>query len=229
MGVAPPQGEGMSRSATKSQISLGNRGWPLSFSGTFSTIPPLTKSCVADRSPTPVSSLRCELDKPGNQRNMVPRTAFRDPMPGRPSPFFRALALTLTLAVASVASLPTAALSRSSAAETAATSSGQEIVEALTNVVALSALPVQAQDVHRRIHAGGPFRYEKDGTVFGNRERLLPRRPRGFYREYTVPTPGARNRGARRIVCGGKEVQEPETCFYTRDHYASFQLIDPKR
>lgn len=94
--------------------------------------------------------------------------------------------------------------------------------------VALSELPVQAQDVHRRIHLGGPFRYDKDGSVFGNRERLLPRRPRGFYREYTVPTPGERDRGARRIVCGGKEVRQPETCFYTRDHYGSFQQIDPR-
>ncbi len=98
-----------------------------------------------------------------------------------------------------------------------------------TEVVGLSQLPRQAQDVHQRILAGGPFRYEKDGTVFGNRERLLPREPRGFYREYTVPTPGARNRGARRIVCGGKVVQMPETCFYTADHYQSFSRIDPSR
>lgn len=97
-----------------------------------------------------------------------------------------------------------------------------------TEAVALSALPSQAQDVYQRIHAGGPFRYQKDGVVFGNRERLLPRQPRGFYREYTVPTPGERDRGARRIVCGGKEVRQPETCFYTRDHYASFQAIDPR-
>lgn len=98
-----------------------------------------------------------------------------------------------------------------------------------TAVVALTDLPRQAQDVHQRILAGGPFRYEKDGVVFGNRERLLPRQPRGFYREYTVPTPGERDRGARRIVCGGKEVRQPETCFYTGDHYASFQTIDPRR
>lgn len=97
-----------------------------------------------------------------------------------------------------------------------------------STVVALSTLPRQAQDVHQRILAGGPFRYEKDGVVFGNRERLLPRRSRGFYREYTVPTPGERDRGARRIVCGGKEVRQPETCFYTGDHYASFQTIDPR-
>lgn len=95
--------------------------------------------------------------------------------------------------------------------------------------VALSALPAQAQDVHRRILSGGPFRYAKDGVVFGNRERILPRRPRGFYHEYTVPTPGEGDRGARRIVCGGKEVRQPETCFYTADHYQSFQLIDPRR
>lgn len=97
-----------------------------------------------------------------------------------------------------------------------------------TSSVALSNLPAQAQDVHRRILAGGPFRYAKDGVVFGNRERALPRRQRGFYREYTVPTPGGRDRGARRIVCGGKDVRLPETCFYTADHYQSFQQIDPR-
>jgi ribonuclease T1 len=99
---------------------------------------------------------------------------------------------------------------------------------ATTTVVALSSLPSQAQDVHRRILAGGPFRYDKDGTVFGNRERLLPRQPRGFYREYTVPTPGLRHRGARRIVCGGKDDRQPETCFYTKDHYQSFMQIDAR-
>ena len=96
-------------------------------------------------------------------------------------------------------------------------------------VAPLSSLPRQAQDVYGRILQGGPFRYDKDGTVFGNRERLLPNEKRGYYREYTVPTPGERDRGARRIVCGGKEVRQPETCFYTRDHYASFQQIDPRR
>ena len=99
---------------------------------------------------------------------------------------------------------------------------------AVEAVVPLSALPVQAQAVHQRILAGGPFRYAKDGTVFGNRERILPRQPRGHYREYTVPTPGERDRGARRIVCGGKELRQPETCFYTGDHYYSFKRIDPR-
>ncbi len=99
---------------------------------------------------------------------------------------------------------------------------------AMEAVVPLSDLPVQAQAVHRRILAGGPFRHTQDGAVFGNRERHLPRQPRGFYREYTVPTPGVRHRGARRIVCGGKEMRQPETCFYTEDHYSSFQRIDPR-
>lgn len=93
------------------------------------------------------------------------------------------------------------------------------------DTVALSSLPPEAQHVQRLIYAGGPFRYEKDGVVFFNRERLLPTKTRGFYREYTVQTPHARNRGARRIVCGGFKPTEPEVCFYTGDHYASFQRI----
>ncbi|MFG6467955.1 ribonuclease domain-containing protein [Roseateles sp. BYS87W] len=91
--------------------------------------------------------------------------------------------------------------------------------------IQLSELPAQAQETHRLILAGGPFPYSKDGTVFGNRERQLPRQARGFYREYTVKTPGARNRGARRIVCGGTPPTAPEACFYTDDHYASFKRI----
>ncbi len=93
--------------------------------------------------------------------------------------------------------------------------------------VALSTLPKEAQTTHRLILSGGPFPYQKDGTVFFNRERLLPPQARGHYREYTVKTPGARNRGARRIVCGGKPPTQPEVCFYTADHYASFSRIVP--
>lgn len=92
--------------------------------------------------------------------------------------------------------------------------------------VALGQLPPEAQTTDRLIRAGGPFPYAKDGTVFGNRERLLPVKPRGFYREYTVPTPSARNRGAKRIVCGGRQPAQPEACFYTDDHYASFRRIE---
>lgn len=96
-----------------------------------------------------------------------------------------------------------------------------------TPQVSLAQLPAEAQTTHRLILSGGPFPYAKDGTVFGNRERLLPIRPRGQYREYTVKTPRARNRGARRIVCGGLPPTRPETCFYTDDHYASFHRIEP--
>ena len=92
--------------------------------------------------------------------------------------------------------------------------------------VQVAELPRQAQDSYRLIPAGGPFPHDKDGTVFGNRERLLPAQPRGYYREYTVPTPGARDRGTRRIVCGGP-AKAPEVCFYTADHYASFRKIVP--
>ena len=97
--------------------------------------------------------------------------------------------------------------------------------ENAVGVVSLTRLPPEAQTMHRRILDGGPFRSGRDGTVFGNRERQLPAKPRGFYHEYTVPTPGAHNRGARRIVCGGSRAQTPDECFYTGDHYATFQRI----
>ena len=76
------------------------------------------------------------------------------------------------------------------------------------------------------IAKGGPFPYDKDGTVFGNRERLLPIQVRGYYREYTVRTPGVSHRGKRRIVCGGAP-RTPDVCYYTSDHYASFRRIVP--
>jgi ribonuclease T1 len=85
-------------------------------------------------------------------------------------------------------------------------------------------LPVRAQETYELIRLGGPFRYEKDGAVFGNRERSLPGARRGYYREYTVPTPGSGDRGARRIVCGGP-AKAPHACYYTADHYASFRQI----
>jgi ribonuclease T1 len=93
--------------------------------------------------------------------------------------------------------------------------------------VALADLPREAVATHQLILKGGPFPYEKDGSVFANRERLLPPARRGHYREYTVTTPGAPDRGARRIVCGGELSNRPEVCFYTRDHYASFKRIQP--
>jgi ribonuclease T1 len=91
--------------------------------------------------------------------------------------------------------------------------------------MALAVLPPEARETEERIRRGGPFPYAKDGSVFGNRERQLPVNPRGYYREYTVKTPGAKDRGGRRIVCGGRQPTQPDNCYYTSDHYASFARI----
>ena len=96
---------------------------------------------------------------------------------------------------------------------------------ASASAISVQELPREGQKTYALIHEGGPFPYEKDGTVFGNRERLLPRMARGYYREYTVRTPGLSHRGARRIVCGGQTPRQPDACYYTADHYASFRLI----
>ena len=93
------------------------------------------------------------------------------------------------------------------------------------STIASTALPEQGRNMVRLIYQGGPFRYDKDGSVFGNREKILPAKNRGYYREYTVKTPGERNRGARRIVCGGFAPSAPDACYYTDDHYASFRRI----
>ncbi len=93
-----------------------------------------------------------------------------------------------------------------------------------TATIAVVQLPAEGRDTYRLIRQGGPFPYDKDGSVFGNRERLLPAHARGHYREYTVRTPGSRDRGARRIVCGGPP-RAPQACYYTSDHYASFRRI----
>ena len=90
--------------------------------------------------------------------------------------------------------------------------------------VAVEELPREAATVLAQIRAGGPFRYDRDGVVFGNRERVLPAKARGYYHEYTVPTPGAKNRGARRLVCGGPP-QRPDACYYSDDHYQTFRRI----
>lgn len=127
--------------------------------------------------------------------------------------------LARSSASAALAALLLTGLSPEAVAKEAATSS-----PALAEV-ALSELPSEAQQTHKLVLAGGPFPHAKDGVVFGNRERLLPRYPRGFYREYTVKTPGSRDRGARRLVCGGKPPTAPEVCYYTDDHYASFRRI----
>ena len=90
--------------------------------------------------------------------------------------------------------------------------------------VSIQALPREARVTLELIRDGGPFPYSRDGIVFGNRERLLPPRPRGYYHEYTVKTPGERTRGAQRIVCGGDQ-RTLRDCWYSDDHYQSFKRI----
>ena len=99
--------------------------------------------------------------------------------------------------------------------------------QAAVESIAVARLPPQGRSMLTLIYQGGPFTHDKDGVVFGNRERLLPANARGYYREYTVRTPGERTRGARRIVCGGLKPATPDACFYTDDHYASFRKIVP--
>ena len=94
------------------------------------------------------------------------------------------------------------------------------LAAALAQDIPAAELPKEARDTLALIRGGGPFPYPQDGRTFQNREKLLPQRSRGYYREYTVKTPGARDRGARRIVSGnGGEF------YYTADHYRSFQRI----
>jgi ribonuclease T1 len=95
----------------------------------------------------------------------------------------------------------------------------QTVEDGLPEIV-LEDLPREARRTLDLIRPGGPFPYGRDGTVFGNRERLLPAEERGYYREYTVVTPGSRDRGARRIVAGAGGER-----YYTDDHYDSFRRI----
>ena len=87
-------------------------------------------------------------------------------------------------------------------------------------------LPPEAVATLQRIRDGGPFPYDRDGIVFGNFEGRLPKQTRGYYHEYTVPTPGLNHRGARRIISGGKP---PSEFYYTDDHYESFRKIGGAR
>ncbi len=134
------------------------------------------------------------------------------------APLVRAVAglltcLVLALAGCSGAPVRTAGPSGSPAAASPSWAAGMPTVP-------VSALPAEARRTLRLIDAGGPFPYARDGVVFGDYEGLLPRRPRGYYREYTVPTPGVRGRGARRIITGAGH----ET-YYTDDHYRSFRAV----
>ena len=87
-------------------------------------------------------------------------------------------------------------------------------------VIAASALPLEGRETRHLIKQGGRFLYARDGMIFSNFEKRLPKRERGYYHEFTVKTPGVRNRGARRIVCG-----QPVECYYSADHYRTFRRI----
>ena len=105
---------------------------------------------------------------------------------------------------------------------TAAATGVREAPTVAIGEIAVADLPPQARAALDLIRQGGPYSYPRDGTVFGNFERRLPPRARGYYREYTVPTPGLNHRGARRIVVG-----EGGERYYTDDHYRSFRRITP--
>ena len=108
------------------------------------------------------------------------------------------------------------ALASTSAITYASPSQGENAQQ----IVVLTELPAEVRNTLHAIKQGGPFAYERDGVVFKNYERVLPIQPRSYYHEYTVKTPGAHNRGTRRIVCGPL----PE-CYYTADHYQTFKRI----
>lgn len=94
--------------------------------------------------------------------------------------------------------------------------------------LALASLPPEARATLNQIHRGGPYAYPRDGIVFGNYERRLPLQRRGYYHEYTVPTPGVRSRGARRIIAGegpGRDVRTSNEYWYSDDHYKTFARI----
>ncbi|GGP46984.1 ribonuclease domain-containing protein [Streptomyces sindenensis] len=107
-------------------------------------------------------------------------------------------------------------------ATTSTTAHSASAFRAAVGSICFSALPSQAHDTLDLIEQGGPFPYEQDGTVFQNREGLLPGQSTGYYHEYTVITPGSPTRGARRIVTGERNEED----YYTADHYASFDLVD---
>lgn len=96
----------------------------------------------------------------------------------------------------------------------------RESSAAVASQVDASGLPPEARETLRAIRQGGPYAYDRDGVVFGNYEHALPKQPRGYYHEYTVKTPGAHNRGARRIIAGS-----PGEYYYSADHYQTFTRI----
>lgn len=132
-----------------------------------------------------------------------------------------ALASALLLGGTAVTAAPAAAVTHPATAY-ATTAHAPAVHLKSVGDICYSDLPSQAHDTLKLIDKGGPFPYPKDGTVFDNREGILPSQKSGYYHEYTVVTPGSPNRGARRIVAG----KQTEEDYYTSDHYESFDLVD---
>ncbi|MCX4980266.1 ribonuclease domain-containing protein [Streptomyces sp. NBC_00572] len=126
------------------------------------------------------------------------------------------------VATALLSSLPLGAPATAAPAPAPATVTASVAATAAVGDICYSALPSQAYTTLRLIDAGGPFPYSQDGSVFQNREGVLPSHSLGYYHEYTVKTPGSSTRGARRIVTGNSTAED----YYTADHYATFDLID---
>ncbi|WP_058042431.1 ribonuclease domain-containing protein [Streptomyces roseifaciens] len=139
----------------------------------------------------------------------------------RPSRFARTAVLAALASALFAGGTAVAAPLAAPAAPVAVTAPAPAAVKAVGDICK-SALPSQAHDTLRLIDAGGPFPYPKDGTVFSNREGVLPKHDSGYYHEYTVKTPGSPDRGARRIVTGEGNHED----YYTGDHYATFNRID---
>ncbi len=119
-------------------------------------------------------------------------------------------------------SLTTIAASLAASAGLALVAAVPAQAEAAIPDCTLGSLPAETSETVDLIQSGGPFPYDQDGTVFQNREGILPAEDSDHYHEYTVETPGSDDRGARRIVAGGEPVTDPESYYYTGDHYASF-------
>jgi ribonuclease T1 len=134
----------------------------------------------------------------------------------------RSLIAAVTLAA--TAAFGSTAYAAPTPAPTTTVTSVSSVITAI-DTCALSSLPPEASDTLDLIHSGGPFPYDQDGTVFSNREGILPDESSGYYHEYTVITPGSPDRGARRLV-GGGAMTTPEHVYYTSDHYSSFCEVD---
>jgi ribonuclease T1 len=156
----------------------------------------LTDACAGQAAIAPVSGSRCGFRRYNIRMDLRLRSNS---------------GLTATLAIAALCAV------------FLVTHAGARMVP-LPEEIGVDALPLEARATLERIRSGGPLPYERDGVVFGNREGLLPAKPHGFYHEYTVKTPRAHTRGARRIVCGGA-ITSPSECYYSNDHYRSFKRI----